>query len=196
MDMKKNIPTLDLILHISLSLACATIVTILFIITQCRQSFQTKREESISTIRQINATKEKAKASKKKKTGTDEADGGDDELFVIGFFHPHCSAGGGGERVLWKIIEALGELNEGKMMSGVKKRREKKSSKGGVDVVGGLDECNSQKVKQLSVIVYTVDEPSESFQKGKHYLRFVVSLLFLFTDMNILTDYFLRTRFV
>lgn len=29
---------------------------------------------------------------------------------VIAFFHPHCSAGGGGERVLWKQIEALDQL--------------------------------------------------------------------------------------
>jgi len=29
---------------------------------------------------------------------------------VIAFFHPHCSAGGGGERVLWKQIEALNQL--------------------------------------------------------------------------------------
>jgi len=29
---------------------------------------------------------------------------------VIAFFHPHCSAGGGGERVLWKSVQALGEL--------------------------------------------------------------------------------------
>lgn len=29
----------------------------------------------------------------------------------IAFFHPHCSAGGGGERVLWKAIEALSQLN-------------------------------------------------------------------------------------
>ena len=30
----------------------------------------------------------------------------------IAFFHPFCSAGGGGERVLWKIVEALGHLND------------------------------------------------------------------------------------
>lgn len=31
---------------------------------------------------------------------------------VIGFFHPNCSSGGGGERVLWKMIQALSELIE------------------------------------------------------------------------------------
>ena len=29
---------------------------------------------------------------------------------VVGFFHPHCFGGGGGERVLWKSVEALGDL--------------------------------------------------------------------------------------
>jgi len=34
---------------------------------------------------------------------------------TIGFFHPYCDAGGGGERVLWVLIDALlknPELNE------------------------------------------------------------------------------------
>lgn len=26
---------------------------------------------------------------------------------VVGFFHPYCNAGGGGERVLWTAIRAL-----------------------------------------------------------------------------------------
>lgn len=30
----------------------------------------------------------------------------------IAFFHPHCSAGGGGERVLWKMVQVLGNLME------------------------------------------------------------------------------------
>lgn len=35
-------------------------------------------------------------------------------ITTFAFFHPHCSAGGGGERVLWKAIEALGQLlNDG-----------------------------------------------------------------------------------
>jgi alpha-1,2-mannosyltransferase len=29
----------------------------------------------------------------------------------IAFFHPFCSSGGGGERVLWKAIQALDELH-------------------------------------------------------------------------------------
>jgi hypothetical protein len=31
---------------------------------------------------------------------------------VIAFFHPYCSSGGGGERVLWAIIQVLGEIDE------------------------------------------------------------------------------------
>ena len=31
---------------------------------------------------------------------------------VVGFFHPFCSAGGGGERVLWKAIQVLGDLHD------------------------------------------------------------------------------------
>jgi hypothetical protein len=31
---------------------------------------------------------------------------------VVAFFHPYCSSGGGGERVLWKMIQVLGDLAE------------------------------------------------------------------------------------
>jgi alpha-1,2-mannosyltransferase len=31
---------------------------------------------------------------------------------VIGFFHPYCNSGGGGERVLWCALRALGELHK------------------------------------------------------------------------------------
>lgn len=29
--------------------------------------------------------------------------------FTIGFFHPFCNSGGGGERVLWSAVKALQE---------------------------------------------------------------------------------------
>lgn len=32
---------------------------------------------------------------------------GDKKLLHVGFFHPYCNAGGGGERVLWCAIRAL-----------------------------------------------------------------------------------------
>jgi len=31
---------------------------------------------------------------------------------VLGFYHPYCSGGGGGERVLWKMIQVIGDLVE------------------------------------------------------------------------------------
>jgi alpha-1,2-mannosyltransferase len=36
---------------------------------------------------------------------------------VVAFFHPYCSGGGGGERVLWKMIEVLGDIvDQGKVL--------------------------------------------------------------------------------
>jgi alpha-1,2-mannosyltransferase len=29
------------------------------------------------------------------------------QYFTVGFFHPFCNSGGGGERVLWSCIKAL-----------------------------------------------------------------------------------------
>ena len=34
---------------------------------------------------------------------------------TLAFYHPQCSAGGGGERVLWKAIEGLGEMRNAGM---------------------------------------------------------------------------------
>ena len=31
---------------------------------------------------------------------------------TIAFFHPFCASGGGGERVLWAIVQALGEIDQ------------------------------------------------------------------------------------
>ena len=30
-----------------------------------------------------------------------------ERTIVVGFFHPYCNAGGGGERVLWTALRAL-----------------------------------------------------------------------------------------
>jgi hypothetical protein len=35
---------------------------------------------------------------------------GSDNTVTIAFFHPNCAACGGGERVLWMLIQALDEL--------------------------------------------------------------------------------------
>lgn len=43
--------------------------------------------------------------SKKKKRLHTKA--GNDKLVHVGFFHPYCNAGGGGERVLWCAIRGL-----------------------------------------------------------------------------------------
>jgi len=41
--------------------------------------------------------------------------GSENGELIIAFYHPHCAAGGGGERVLWKAIQALGELRDSGM---------------------------------------------------------------------------------
>lgn len=33
------------------------------------------------------------------------------EACIVGFYHPFCASGGGGERVLWKIVHTLGVLH-------------------------------------------------------------------------------------
>src|SRR6056300_1172520 len=99
------------VLHIIKATLLAGVATLLLIFQQTRSQFYETREGFVAYQRQRNRDKIAAKKSKKK-TDINEDDG----TFVVGFFHPRCSAGGGGERVLWKSIQALGELKEGKLM--------------------------------------------------------------------------------
>ena len=106
--------------------------------------------------------------------GGDDDDDDDDDggTLVVGFFHPRCSSGGGGERVLWKSIQAIGELREGKFpVTTTKRRRGARStaktsstspppppSSYSIDVLARI-------VKNLCVVVYTIDEPSDDYDR-------------------------------
>ena len=95
--------------------------------------------------------------------GDDDDDGG---TFVVGFFHPRCSSGGGGERVLWKSIQALGELREGKFPVTTKRRGARstvKTSSGPPPPSYSKDVLAN--VKNLCVVVYTIDEPSDDYDR-------------------------------
>ena len=66
----------------------------------------------------------------------------------IAFFHPHCSAGGGGERVLWKAVEALQELND--------------SQRNGYG-----DEDEDGNLVKIQVVVYTCDAYTDTYCHGE-----------------------------
>eukprot|EP00804_Cyclotella_cryptica_P002710 CCRYP_009621-RB/>CCRYP_009621-RB protein AED:0.07 eAED:0.07 QI:21/1/1/1/1/1/4/889/522 len=76
---------------------------------------------------------------------TDDTNSRNEQPLLVAFFHPNCSAGGGGERVLWKAIGALGEMKEeGEKKMNLGERR---------------DTCC-----RLSVVVYTTDEERENYK--------------------------------
>jgi alpha-1,2-mannosyltransferase len=79
-----------------------------------------------------------------------------DNTVTIGFFHPNCAAFGGGERVLWMLIQALDELQS--------KNNEKNSRK-------------------ISVFVYTRDALRPEYASGS--LILVKTLLFLQNGISI-----------
>lgn len=61
---------------------------------------------------------------------------------VYAFFHPHASGGGGGERVLWKMIQFLQSSSHQRLRCG----------KGEETTIDGQDE--------IEIIIYTIDPPS------------------------------------
>eukprot|EP00804_Cyclotella_cryptica_P006013 CCRYP_000250-RA/>CCRYP_000250-RA protein AED:0.19 eAED:0.18 QI:0/0/0/1/1/1/2/0/390 len=91
--------------------------------------------------------------AKERNRANHQEDQEDNGTFLIGFFHPHCGARGGGERVLWKAIQAFGELKEDAM-----------ESRG--DSNGGLhDDALARHCRNLAVAVYTIDEPKQGYKR-------------------------------
>lgn len=86
---------------------------------------------------------------------------------VVGFFHPHCSAGGGGERVLWKALQVLGELQE---EDGSSKSKQKNKLK-------------------LHAVIYTIDPPTENYERD---LRAHVKTRFSIEISPLLPLYFVH----
>jgi len=151
----------DQLLHFTKATLLAGVVTLFLVFQQTRHSFHQTREAFEAHQRQRNRDKAAAKKNKKQKKSTKD-DNEDDGTFVIGFFHPNCSAGGGGERVLWKSIQALGELKAGKM---TKRRTKTKKDDDLAGLIGNSDDIRLRNCRNLSVVVYTVDEPSENYDK-------------------------------
>lgn len=162
------------IIHVVKAALLAIVATAVVNFSQIRHSFHKTREEFVEFQRQRNrskpAPKKPPKKSKKSSSAAaaaakeEEGINEDDGTFVVGFFHPRCSAGGGGERVLWKSIQALGEMKEGKLLKRrTKTRKETPNELAGV--IGNKDDIRLRNCRNLSVVVYTVDEPSENYDK-------------------------------
>ncbi len=66
----------------------------------------------------------------------------------IAFFHPHCTGGGGGERVLWKAVESISQLNQN-------------------DYDLKVDRNDKLLNRQLHVVIYTSDEKKDNYHQGK-----------------------------
>ena len=170
----------DQMVHVAKATLLAVIATVLLNFQQIRHTFHKSREDFVAYQRQTNNLNKPAadapptKGNKGKKTKTTKSDTNgeksnnpEDGTFVIGFFHPHCSAGGGGERVLWKSIQALAELKEGKLLqsSNNQPRRTKTNKDIAPSSLNNIPEDDNRFVncKNLSVVIYTVDEPTGTY---------------------------------
>ncbi|KAL7439001.1 hypothetical protein ACHAXH_005469 [Discostella pseudostelligera] len=182
--------------HIAKATLLAAIATLFLIFQQTRYTFRQTREAYVTHLQQrdrnnkaasliVEATS-KNKGKKKntiqsvKDSAADAAsdDANDNGAFVIGFFHPYCSAGGGGERVLWKFIQALGELKEenleGKKKTVLTQNRRSKTKKENESNLHstatnhgkGDEDIIRRNCRNLSVVVYTVDEPTDNYDQN------------------------------
>mmetsp|Transcript_15604 Transcript_15604/g.34072 ORF Transcript_15604/g.34072 Transcript_15604/m.34072 type:complete len:561 (+) Transcript_15604:136-1818(+) len=151
------------IFHFSKATLLAGVATLLLVFHQIRHTFHETREAFVAFQRQKNRNKPPKKGKKAKKSASDDNE--DDGIFVVAFFHPRCSDGGGGERVLWKSIQALGEMKEGKFIKRRTKMKKENSSSDLSGVKGKVSDAILTNCRNLSVVVYTIDEPHPNYDK-------------------------------
>lgn len=155
------------IFHFAKAALLAVVATLLLVFHQIRHSFHETREAFVAFQRQKNReTRPQKRGKKGKKSANGDSANEDDGTYIVAFFHPRCSAGGGGERVLWKSIEALGEMKEGKLMKRRSKTKKENTSSGLAAVGGNVGhDAIRMNCRNVSVVVYTVDEPSANYDK-------------------------------
>ena len=155
--------------HILKATCLAGIVTLLLIYQQTRHGFYTTRKSFIEYKRQCNRTllesTEVAAKSKKTKKKTKNIVKEDDGTFIVGFFHPYCTSGGGGERVLWKSIQALGELKDAAKDGTIISNNRRSKTQKKADIITEND-TRIINCKKLSVVIYTIDKPTEDYDKN------------------------------
>ena len=138
--------------HLAKATLLAAAATLLLAFQQVRHAFHERREAFVAFQRKKHEIQKKGKQTKiVDKIGTNPDEG----TFVVAFFHPRCTDGGGGERVLWKAIQALGELKEDKPLT----RRTKTSAE-------VKNDPSRNVARNVAVVVYTIDEPSANYERG------------------------------
>jgi len=149
----------------------ALVATVFIAYQQTRYHFYHTREAFIKYQREQNKAKfsnandKSKKGSKGKKKVTPVDFNEDDGTFVVGFFHPYCSSGGGGERVLWKSIQALGEMKEGNFVQRRSKiHKGKQPSAELSEMLRNPDgDVRLANCRNLAVVIYTVDEGTPEY---------------------------------
>ena len=87
----KDLLNFEGLVHVAGAALLAAVATTFIYLTQCRSYFSQIRHDFIAYQRQRSAENKTKKKSKGKKEANP-----DDNTSIIGFFHPHCSSGGGG----------------------------------------------------------------------------------------------------
>ena len=84
---------------------------------------------------------------------------------VIAFFHPYCTGGGGGERVLWKMIQVLGDqlmIPPTSIPSSAVTKRHDNDSKQQQPPPPPLISFHP------TIVIYTIDAPTATYVQGMY----------------------------
>jgi ALG11 mannosyltransferase N-terminus len=82
---------------------------------------------------------------------------------TIAFFHPYCTGGGGGERVLWKMIQVLGCMQQQQQQEQEQQSVQQQQQQPSKVTRTATRTTN---VYDTTIILYTIDPPTLTYTKG------------------------------
>ena len=110
---------------------------------------QIRRRQLSPSIPSVSTNTTTTRTKHQSTTTTSHNNNNKNEI-VLAFFHPYCTGGGGGERVLWKMIQVLGE------MIPPRSSHRNNNNKATATIVSF----------HSTILIYTIDPPTVTYSEG------------------------------
>ena len=87
---------------------------------------------------------------------------------VLAFFHPYCTGGGGGERVVWKMIQVLGEMIPPPRSSEIRNDHDTLQHKYHSHRNNNNNNNKATTIVSFhsTILIYTIDPPTVTYSEG------------------------------
>ena len=125
---------------------------------------QIRRRQLSPSIPSVSTNTTTTRTKHQSTTTTSHNNNNKNEI-VLAFFHPYCTGGGGGERVLWKMIQVLGEMiprsseirkDHDTLLSPHKSHSHRNNNNKATTIVSF----------HSTILIYTIDPPTVTYSEG------------------------------